>query len=62
MIADDGLQNALKELEPRAVSESKCEEIWALDQGIGHGRYVGRGPLGWELGTVAHPRFCNYGQ
>ena len=37
MTAVDGLQNALEEPEPRADSESKCEEIWALDQSIGHG-------------------------
>lgn len=37
MTAVDGLQNELEEPEPRADSESKCEEIWALDQSIGHG-------------------------
>lgn len=46
MTADDGSQNALKELEPTAVSESKCEEIWALDQSIGHGNgEIGSNPV-----------------
>ena len=40
MTAADGLQNALEEPEPRADSESKCEEIWALDQSIGHGNGI----------------------
>ena len=37
MTAADGLQNALEEPGPRTDSESKREEIWALDQSIGHG-------------------------